>query len=798
MTAAPSPAPADRPGPGHARLLAAHGPGLYRLACALTADGTAALQLVAAVVAAAGARPDAGEVGEGGARRLREDLVRRYLRRARRRTDTVALPRATPGAADTGDLLRSLHPRARAAASLLLLERWDVQSASAAVGLRPAKVAVFLPDTVGLEAALAGVAEQQALTAAEVESALTAQLASARAPVMPSSGSRRRLLVTAGLVLALIAGYASFEAVTDRDEEGNRSAEVLIDGPDGPDALDLEAAGWALDDKGAPPWRVMGLVRHSVTTVEGTGQPEDITIPPSRGMDAAAYAVLWCDMPPTEDDHLKVPVGELVIEGELIEVPCASRGGAPAVTRLQALPLGTVGQLELTGDLPPGGKGTFALYTELDDGTFPMPASTRAAPPSPGDAHVVDTSASRQSWHGAGETTTELLSIGPDTTLSVWAGRTGRVTVLVDGYPVTDDGDVAGQRAWMRAWEEIDVISSDSPGEPSAYVEWSTQRPGVQMGTWTVHSPGQRLSFDLPAHLRPEPGQRRTVSLQVVTEQVGSAVQVSLGDAVPARVDLAPVEAVPPGDAPELVLGHRLVGRWEVPGDGQERELRLAGGLLPELPLALVTVAAPIYDDTSINWSEGFGRRGDAATALRMDYSASAALSQLAWLAGSDLRAEGPLHVTAPAAPEQRPTTVLAYTPVSWEDFDVSRAAVPTDVRLVDEHPSIPSPYAEFDTVALVDRDDLVDGAFLSTIEARGTLAARITTQGRMRYRFVVDHQAYWSQPGVAPWDEGWWSTWTDKPVVAELELSVQGTQRLQVLIEVEGEDEFTIELLTG
>lgn len=802
MTAAPSPAPADRPGPDHARLGQEHAPGLARLAAALTAEAGAAARLVASVLASAVPGPGTSSdlTSDQQGRRLREQLVRRYLRTTPRRTESlVALAGAGSSAEhDAGDVLRSLRPRGRAAAALLLLEGWEVADVASVSGWRPSAVRAFLPDTLGLESALTAVAEQHAPTLGEVDEALAAHLA--RRPASAARPGLRRSLTAVGTALVLLGGYAAYDALDpSRDDEAGVEVEGLT--VDEVVGSDLSEAGWVLDAKGKPPMTATGLQRRTSITLRAGDDPVEVELPTvdPHSPSPTTFAALWCDMPPAQDPSIQVPRGIVrLADGEEIELPCAGRDGAPPVPAPVALPAGTTAQLRLVGDLPPGGGGVLGVYTEADYWATPVLRSARQGPPDPGEAHVIDTMASEQtSWSASGRRTSELLALTAQSTVNVWAGRTGMVIVLVDGVPITDDGDVAAARTQMQAWAHHDPESSQSPPIPSDEDGWRTQRAGVRDGSWVVHHPGQQLTFDLPDELRPGPGEVRTAVIEVITEQVGEAVQVAVTDAVPARIDAAPVTATEPGAVPELILGHRLVGRWELPGDGQRRALELPGGRdLPAGPLVVLAHDAAGAPTAFPSYGEGAATRGGAALPLWLHPDLDHALAALRWSADSQLAAVGDgadatLEVALPPVPRQRPGILLVYAPVPWEEFDTAAAALPPDVYPPGSDAAALEAYAAHEVLATFTEDDLVDGTLRTTVDAPQGLILRVTTEGRTRFRFVVDHQPYGPAQG-----DGWWSAWTDQPVTSLVEVAWEGPYRRNVQIDAEGDAEFTIELL--
>src|SRR5690606_6757266 len=232
---------------------------------------------------------------------LKRHLVKRYLRSAPRRVEDVP----TPGG-DAGDVLRGLRPRARAAAALRLVEGWDTDRVAGAVGASRRRVEALVPRVPGLDLALAGLADRHALVGADLRAALLEAMSDGPGSTPVDRRWRRWAWAgAAALPVALLLGYA----VQDR-EEGATPVEARA--PEGR-TTDLTAAGWRLDDDGDPPGAVIGLrLRESVRIDKGRRSAVvDLPARSSSYPGVAAYAVLWCDMPPAQDDHLRVPSGTL-------------------------------------------------------------------------------------------------------------------------------------------------------------------------------------------------------------------------------------------------------------------------------------------------------------------------------------------------------------------------------------------------------------------------------------------------------------------------------------------------------
>lgn len=524
---------------------------LHRTAVLLTADADRALDLVAQVLqkppstSGARARPAAGgdEDRAGSVDDLRLRLVRAYLRQARRRPDGAARERRTTsdgtrerraGAdADAYEVLRGLRPRVRAATVLRVAHGWDLESTGSAVGLTRQRVTAVLPDVPGLAEALESIGERHRLSGAEV-------MAAAGGEVAPSATGLHRwwgwlLVGVAVVVLAVWAVLSRPDAdVGISPTPGGGVADP--DGPAGPDGrggmegvggledsggvgrssgldgLDLTPYGWHLDEAGDPPVVAMGLQRQVVVEVP-YGEPVQET-----NWDAghllpggpAAYAVLWCDLPPV-DPNIEQPSARLTTGPGVVDLPCAGRDDGPPVQRVTPVPVTGPGRLELVGDLPRTGGATLALYREgALSATLPLPGRSTATPPPPvpTDAAVVDAPAPSPDEDDEDGRTHfgASVEISSDTVVRVWAGRTGSVSVLADGVPVTDDGDTDG---------------ADAP-------DWREQQVDLRDGRWVVYLPGTTRTFSLPEQLRSQPGQTRMLTLTVVTEGMEDDVQVIL------------------------------------------------------------------------------------------------------------------------------------------------------------------------------------------------------------------------------------------------------------------------------
>ena len=555
MTGGGAPDPGDELVPGG--IVA-----LHRTAVLLTADADLALDLVASVLRRQ-PRPGPDRDVAGAMDRLLRQVVRTYLRTAPRRPDA---PGREPGPgpdADAYDVLRTLRPRARAATVLRVAHGWDLDATATAVGLSPRRVTALLPAVPGLDRALDAIGEQHRLSHAEVMAAV-----GDRGTPSTASGSERRrrwLLVGAGAVVAL----AAWSALSGPDSglDGPPDATGAVPPPDGLrglDGTDLTEYGWRLDTQGKAPVVAMGLQRQTVVEVPYGTPTQEVTWDAGHLLPggSAAYAVLWCDLPPT-DPHIEQPSARLTTDAGTVDLPCAGRGDETPVRRVTPVPVTGPGQVELLGDLPREGGALLALYREgALSATLPLPEQVAGGPVPqvPAGAAVVDTLVLPRDWAGR----TRLVSsveVSDGTEVRVWAGRTGSVSVFVDGFPVTDDGDLA------------------STGDPG----WQGQQLDLRDGRWVVYLPGTARTFALPEQLRPPVGQTRTATVEVFTQGMDQDVQVVATQASAARPVADGADALPPGspaltDLPLPAEGYRLAGAWAVPQDG------LGHDLLPAAP----------------------------------------------------------------------------------------------------------------------------------------------------------------------------------------------------------------------
>lgn len=551
MTGGGAPDPGDDLAPGGVAAL-------YRTAVLLTADADLALDIVGSVLRGR-SRPGAGQASGASANDLHTQVVRTYLRTAPRRPDTPGREPRTGRDVDAYDVLRTLRPQARAATVLRVAHGWDLDATALAVGVSPRRATALLPGVPGLERALDAVAEQHRLSSAEVMAAVgdgNAPLATGGSPL------RRWLLVGAGtLALATwaalpgpdpgLSGAPGADAATAPDELG------------GLNGTDLTQYGWHLDEQGEPPVVAMGLQRQTVVEVPYSTPAQEVTWDAGHLLPggAAAYAVLWCDLPPT-DRHIEQPSARLTTGAGTVDLPCAGRGDGAPVRRVTPVPVTGPGRVRLVGDLPRDGGTSLAVYREgALSATLPLPeeVSSAPAPRVPAGAAVVDTLVLPRDWAGRTRLV-DSVEISAGTEVRVWAGRTGSVRILVDGVPVTDDGDLA------------------ATGDPG----WRDQQLDLRGGRWMVYLSGTARTFPLPEQLAPPPGQTRTATVEVFTEGMDQDVQVVATQAasagLPSQADGAtalPPDSTAPAGIPSQAEGYRLAGAWTVPQDGLRHDLLL-------------------------------------------------------------------------------------------------------------------------------------------------------------------------------------------------------------------------------
>ncbi|WP_151524626.1 hypothetical protein [Serinicoccus kebangsaanensis] len=761
--------PADA-GSGTAELVSTHGAGLHRVAAMLTGDTDMATRLTGLTLAQA---PETSS-----RQQLLQRLVRAYVRTApRRREKTLPV-----GTGDPGDVVARLAPRARAASVLRLVEGASVADVATALRLAPERIARLVPEQEGVDVALEALAHRHALTGDRLESELGTAVA--QAPPEPPPRDRRWWWAAAAAVpLAVLGGYA----LSLDGEEESAPAPTFVEAAGEP-VTDLTEAGFELRDDGTPPNGAAGLTL--VETIDlspgGTQQVELDTDDVRFQGQSAMFAVLWCDMPPADDPNLEPPGGIVSVAGERIPVPCAGRDAGPPVTTGHVVTLPPQGSatVEVSGDIPGDGGAVLGLYAEPPD-VFqtPLPdGNLTDAPPVPDGAALVEDQALMPYGPQSATRIVQAVELTPDSTIRVWAGRTGAVSVAVDGHPVTDDGDLAG------------MMTDEQP-------DWHDQLPDVRDGRWSTYVPGQQREFALPADLLPARGERRDAVVEVTTEAGAEHLQVVATQAGRAALDLSPATQVLAPDLPELVSGHRLVGAWELPTDAHVRELESS----PPDPDELRWVMLMPSDAARgrMWWSpfsgEGLLQRGRHAMPI---WTMSEVAEVTQWLTTAraeplpGMSADDPLQAAAPATRGAAPAVLLAYAPVPYQDFDFSAAAVPEHAWPTGGERGLSRYGFGDDPLETLGPEDLDEsGTARVELPSGGFgVGARISTEGEGRIRFLIHDKPVDELNGT----DGWWSSWTDEPVTTETGLvyGYGGTLEIPLTIIVEDYEEFTIELL--
>ncbi|WP_161964960.1 hypothetical protein [Ornithinimicrobium cerasi] len=761
-------------------LVRAHGPALQRTAVMLTGQPAVAEALVAEVLqGAAGPRPPA-----------LEELRRRLVRAHRRSGRTGARDRlaVTDAPSDVGDLLHDLPPRQRAALVLHLTEDVPLGDAARTARVPERRVRRLVETVPELGEALRAVADRHARPDHEVVRALLDRLPTdattvGRATPYPSSRLRHPRRWLAGATAVAVLGAGTVAALTwpqDPPETPGGGATPHLPPGTGPAPPDL-----VLDEEGDPPRSAEGLRLADILTIDYRHPRDPLDLSGFAGASGyARWGVLWCDLPAVDDDHLVVPELTLDLDGGPVVLACTGRTTTPSPTRLTALPIGLAGDVPVawSGDLPGRGTATLAVYGETDPWSVTRRQGTQPEPPvADGSAAVTAADVVMQGWEGPVHA--RVVEVGHDSTLTVWAGSSAALGVVVDDVRLTDDGDLRARYL----------------NPPPAL--WRTQDPSLREGRWVVGTPDQARTFPLPDALRPPPGERREVTVTAALSPPDATArwQVQVSDSTPRatpgpdlalRPGRAGDGAVDPGSGPEQIGGVRLAGSWQVPQDGVPHPVEAPAGDLTKL-----VVAAPggtgedVFDELGL----GSVTLGGRATLFP---TGSGIAEHLAWGLGpwQVTGAPGPggplpddaLTLRLPAVPGHPPAAVLAYLPVPYEDFDMSGAPLlPTSWRVGE-----PSPMGGHGTggpspVAVPERRP--DGTFLLEGRHQGAgTTLEVTTRGRGRLRVLADGEPL---THLAPAHDGWWSTWTDAHVVSRVDVWTERSG-VELVVEVEGWEE--------
>ncbi|SOC52578.1 hypothetical protein [Ornithinimicrobium cerasi] len=761
-------------------LVRAHGPALQRTAVMLTGQPAVAEGLVAEVLqGAAGPRPPA-----------LEELRRRLVRAHRRSGRTGARDRlaVTDAPSDVGDLLHDLPPRQRAALVLHLAEDVPLGDAARTARVPERRVRRLVETVPELGEALRAVADRHARPDHEVIRALLDRLPTdattvGRATPYRSSLLRRPRRWLAGATAVAVLGAGTVAALT-WPQETPETPETPGDGVTShlPPGTGPAPADLVLGADGEPPRSVDGLRLSKTVTIDYRRATDPLDLSGFGGASGyARWAVLWCDLPAVDDDHLRIPQLTLDLAGAAVELPCAGRGGIP--TRLTALPIGLAGHVPVawSGDLPGRGSATLALYGETDPWAVTRRPGTQPVPPvADGAAAVTAADVAMQGWEGPVHT--RVLEVGHESTLTVWAGSSLALSVLVDDVRLTDDGDLRAR--YLNPPPDL----------------WRTQDPSLREGRWVVVTPDQLRTFPLPEAVRPGPGERRAVAVTVALSPADTAArwQVQVSDTT-APGTPGPELALRPGrpaavaasTAPDAVGGARLVGSWSVPQDGVPHPVEAPVGDLETLIVAVPGAGGEeMYDELAMGSLE----RADRAVLFPVGPGVG---ELLAWGLGpwqdhAELRPTGgpspddALSLRLPPVPGHPPTDVLAYLPVPYEDFDMSGAPLLPTSWLVDD----PSPFGDTGMGGpspVVVPEPRPDGTFVvdESYTGAGT-TLEVTTRGRGRLRVLADGEPL---THLSPAHDGWWSTWTDAHVVSRVDVwaDVSGAE---LVLEVQGWEE--------
>lgn len=587
-------------------------------------------------------------------------------------------------------------------------------------------------------------------------------------------------------------------------------AERIISFPEGEAEVGLTLTSADLDAEGRAQVTLPRGARTIELGSEGAGRVRLTLDGRPVELLADGWWSFWCDMPPAQDANITAPAATLRVDGEEAVVTCAGKQGGPPVSVFTPLPSSATATVELTGDLPPTGSAVLGIYEEaLGDGV-PIRRERlpdAVPPPVPTDAVAITPDHPGLNHPMSGlERYVRAVEIGHDTQLQVWAGQTGGVAVHVDGFPVTDDGDVPFMRELFTA--EVVVDGSVSDPSPAPQLDWRDQDPHLRQGTWVVQVPGDLRTFPVPEDARPAPGERRIVSVEVMSQSLDGLVQAVASDAAPgpAAQEVTALASGDPelGTVPEFAHGFALRAAWPIPQDGLTRAV--PGGDLPDdVRLLVLTEDSHLGDWWSPQSSTGAIERGGRMDLLTIEPAPESLTAQM-WFAQpfplpddvQDSAAPsrlGELRIALPPVPGHPSAHLLAYEQVAFEDFDFTDAPAPQSSWLLGDDAQTPD--RVIDTLT---RDDLDEhGRARVEVPGGASLGFEVTAAGRGELRVLVDGEPL---PGTESRD-GWWSTWTEQEVSVALHTeqtfsgSVGGADDVVVEIEVRGYAELlTVELV--
>lgn len=554
---------------------------------------------------------------------------------------------------------------------------------------------------------------------------------------------------TAAAVAALAQGLSSPPETSPADPPG--------------DGLER---GWVLTD-GQPPRHADGLELLGAQELAAGGE-EQVSGPAPSPSGPQRWAVLWCDVGPALDDPAVQPPGLLLADadgaGTDVSIPCVPSSGDPGTVTPVALPPAVDGEQSWAatweGDLPRGAGAVVAVYEEATRAGYPFPGfpDPPLTPPAPAAGSTVvdgqtptttaelaylpgqtpppDGTLMRQEVHAV------TVTVGPESTLELWAGAPGVLRVAVDGTWATSDGD-----------------------DPQA---WAHQDPELRAGGWDVFAAGRSRTLELPEQVRPAQGQTREVQVAVQPVLAGAPWQVVVtgpppdGTATgePASA-LAPVQgpvSVPgtggvEDELPDWYAGLHRAATWELPTDGSAARLELPTGLTERLGEVTWMATCP-PEGPAPGLGEARITAGEQVITLRCDWLESDLVRLSSPAPGSEGDPGAPVEAALPSSAAGTTGTISAYLPVAFEEFDHEQAAPLLEVY--SDTAMYPEGLVVEETVTRADLGP--DGSATLTVTDR-TQAVRFTSEGvgRVHVSVVGDGAAE-----LLP--NGFWTAWSDEP----------------------------------
>lgn len=483
---------------------------------------------------------------------------------------------------------------------------------------------------------------------------------------LPQRGrqGRRRWVVVAALCGTVALGLGVGAVASLQTPEPPQ-----LEDPD-QEPADLSHRGWVLGNDTAPPSAVDGMRLVETLLLSYAERELALVLDDTVLAGGTRYAVLWCDLPPVDDPGLRLPTLSLELPEGAVVVPCAGRRSEPPVRQLAPLPPaqgrdeGVPIEAVWAGDLPNAGTVELAIY--LESLGVPLRRSTLLTAPEPQTGAVVLDPGTTIVPGGARlrSNYVQPARISHDSDLTLWAGGSGLVEVLVDGVVVTDDGDLVAQD---------DPLVDRQPPRPED--SWRQQDPELRGGAWHVSVAGATRTLELPEELLPPPGQHRTVIVSVPNRAaLPSTWQVSLRPATMPELDLDPLQPTLPRDlpGPDPRCSQQVVqvASWTVPQDGLPRQLVLPAHPCPgHVGAAGDPLAGQHLDPGSLTYrstSIGLLSNGGLLHMLAvrdLEIEPGEPLVPGAWRRPSQIAPpeETGLWVTMPPAPGRPEATLTAY-----------------------------------------------------------------------------------------------------------------------------------------